>query len=228
MYMSLGWGPGYHGRSGLIEVISTSSAAGGSQVALLARVCKDIGGPVCTALAEILRDEELWTPMIARLVPDTAMSTFTHGQQQFGYAGVPTYYLSGKHSNLGDGVHIALGWDATHQYRSANDGAVTLRSQCGGNWSCDHSSCVVHPSVTMSHLGADLCSDIELNRASIGYGYGTWYPGPRAFSPLVSAAYACKGDEASSERYTCQANHSGTGGRADMRRVAVQWMTDVW
>jgi hypothetical protein len=163
------------------------------------------------------------------------MSTYTHGQQQFDYAWVPTYFLSGTNSNLGSFEHSFLDWDKREDWtnRTANDGAVTLRSQCGGNWTCDHNTCTLPPADvagnSMESQGARLCQEIEEHRATVGYGYGHWFPANNYASPLVDQAWGCVGTQVGTDRYTCSAgNHTGSGGRGDMRRIAVQWMTDVW
>jgi hypothetical protein len=232
MYMALGWGPGYHGRSGLIEVISTSNASGGSQASLKARECKNlhIG---CSTVSSILRGENSWTPMIAALVPDTAMSNYVHGQQQYDYGAVPTYFLSGINSGLSSFQHSFLDWDKREDWshRTANDGAVTLRSQCGGNWTCDHNTCDVPgapPGNTMEIAGGNLCGWIHDSRSGSGYGYGNWYPGAAIPSPLAISAYACQGLDAANDKFTCNGNHTGASSLPDMRRIAVQWLTDVW
>lgn len=142
MYLANGWGPGspYHSdrdpsdplfaRSGLNEVFSLNSAAGGSRLADLND--GQMGGIF-----------EPQTPMTNAMQRSRAMNRYVHGQQLGGYSWVPTYYLgadnrlknySGHNMNrfFSDDFFFQE-WDNT----TPNDGAVTGRSQCGGNGTKD-------------------------------------------------------------------------------------------
>lgn len=141
-YLANGWGPGspYHSdrdpsdplfaRSGLWEVYSLNSAAGGTRIA-------DLNDGRMGGLFQPQ------TPMTNALQRSRAMNRYVHGQQLGGYSWAPTYYLaadnrmkdySGQNMNrfFSDDFFFQE-WDNT----TPNDGAVTGRSQCGGTGTKD-------------------------------------------------------------------------------------------
>ena len=204
-YLAMGWGPGYHNQSGLIDVISTNSAAGGSQISLRARECRNFGWG-CPEVAEAFQGEEIWTPMIQALVPDAAMSEWTHGEQYGEYSTVPTYYLAGTASELPGALQWALGWGDV-----VNDGAVSLRSQCAGLGSDDDSDVYI-PGYDSDDLDANVCKHYSERRDIAGYGHGRFFAAMDWYSAISVNDNGC-----SQDLKTCPTTHPNG------RRVAVQY-----
>jgi hypothetical protein len=232
MYLANGWGPGspYHSdrnpddplfaKSGLSEVFSLNSAAGGSRLA-------DINdGRIGGAF-------EPQTPMTNSLRRSVAMNRYVHGQQQGDYTWVPTYYLGADnrlHDYKGHNMNRFFSddfffqeWDNT----TPNDGAVTGRSQCGGTGTKDVAedgegngptqgrSCAWFAAEPGRQYGSHWYNLMELCRSN---SYSCRYLASPELGP-VTWQFACAYDD---RKQMCNKDHS------TLSRHGVQVLTDLW
>jgi hypothetical protein len=203
-YLAKGYGPGgssstVQSWSGLQEVIAASSAAGGSQIALRAKQCRQ--NAVCSVVASLLSDVDIGTPMIKALTPSVAMSRFAHGVPAAQYSWVPTYLIAGHRTDMDALALAVIGWNT----KVTNDGAVTYRSQCAGNWTDDS-------------VERGTCNDIDANRGTLGYGRDLFYVAGNAYPGFIFA----QPHGYNSTRGSFDEVHGLTP------KVAVRWLTDLF
>lgn len=189
-YLANGWGPGnkIHMTSGLKQIVSIDSAAGGSQLALKSRECHNLpSAGVCDWLQN--QNGYYYNDMVAAEVPSTAMGCYTHGTQLDQYASVPTYLLAGRANSIADWQKIGVGWAQPCLSGLCNnvyqDGAVTSRSQCAGPGTDDTYTGSALRSCRDLHVLKLISSVYDPNMNSLCKAYTSTHP----YGPPLSSCY---------------------------------------